>query len=692
MKLDFIPMGFQYYRAPTPARSEWERDLSRLAADGYNTVKLWLQWRWNQPAEEVYDFSDADELMRLCQKYGLKVVLNLILDVSPVWLTQKYPDSAMITARGQVLSGYATSYRQIGGVPGPCFHHPGARAHKIDFIRACAERYAHHPALLLWDVWNEPELTVGLLRQPKMADLVCYCGHSAAAFRVWLEKRYGSIARLNQVWGRNYLSFADVEPPRNTGTTADLIDWREFFCDTVTEDFRLRVDVIREIDGTHPVMCHTVPSPIFNAVSCCSDDFAIGAYGDMVGNSVGSDPMAADLLGSAGRGNPMINSEIHAAYGSALNGFRIPDVPDLVRHIFIPLAHGSRGFLFWQYRPELLGNEAPAWGHAALDGGDTEWNALTRDLFSLLSRHEAALLSCPRPAGEVAVYVDRANEIHTWGATDTTELTAHSISGAYQMLYRNNYAVDFLCARDVEEGRLSDYRAVYFPAVFLFDEKKAAMLRDYVEAGGTAVIEALFGEVDQGSGRHSTNVPGCGIGEWLGKRIKHLYSSAMIANGYDGKVFNAGDWYQSTASGGERLYGGRFHVTCTGSEGEVEARTDGGQPSVSIHRMGRGRVIHLSTLLSFGYAHTGAPGNAALLRRLIGQPRAHADAPLGLRVDRVGNTAEGVYVLDNTTAQPQSYTLPEGLRPLTLIGEVTAADTTLTVAPGQAAAVEYGRT
>ena len=46
-------MGFQYYRAPTPDKTEWAKDLERIASDGYNTVKYWIQWRWNEP-EELY--------------------------------------------------------------------------------------------------------------------------------------------------------------------------------------------------------------------------------------------------------------------------------------------------------------------------------------------------------------------------------------------------------------------------------------------------------------------------------------------------------------------------------------------------------------------------------------------------------------------------------------------------------------
>ncbi len=688
MTYDHIPMGFQYYRAPTPAPSEWEKDLSRLASDGYDTVKLWLQWRWNEPEEGVYDFSDIDELMRLCVKYKLKAVLNLILDVTPVWLDRKYPDAAMITVHGVVLRGYAPSYRQIGGAPGPCFHHEEARRLRIEFIRACAARYADHPALLMWDVWNEPELTVGLLRKPVVGDLVCCCENSCAAFRRWLARRYGNISKLNQVWGRRYRSFEDVEIPRTVGTTADMIDWREFFCDTITEEFRMRVDTVKEFDRVHPVMCHTVPMPIFNAVSCCSDDFAIGAYGDLVGNSVGSDPMAADLLKSAAKGKPMINSEIHAAYGMALNGFHIPDESDLVRHIFIPLAHGSRGFLFWQYRPETLGNEAPAWGHSALDGGDTEWNRVTRDLFALLRRHEREVLSCPPARHETAVYVDRANEIYAWDAAGSTDLTAQSMAGAYQLLYRSGYAVDFLCADDLDNGLAAHYKSVYFPAVFLFDSGKVERIREYVEQGGTVIIESLFGFVDRSTGRHCFNLPGCGMAELLGKKVDKVYSASMIANGYDGIVLGSGNRFEAVTDAGERLIGEQFFVTYTGDEGQVLARTDDGRPAICSYNVGKGRIIDVSTLLSLGFIRTGAPGSLSFIRRIIGEPARFPEAPLGLHCDYVGNADGGLLVLHNTTGEEQTVSVPTGMRTGVVYGRASSDGTFVTVQPGQAAVAE----
>jgi beta-galactosidase len=161
----FIPFGAQYYRAPTPLSSEWETDIKNMADCGFNTIKIWAQWRWNNPRKDIFDFSDLDELMRLCEKYGLKVIINIILDVAPVWFYKLYPDSVMVTNSGDRLMSQSTAYRQIGGAPGPCYHHPEAQLYKNEFVSALAERYKGSDVLYCWDLWNEPELTCGIARK-----------------------------------------------------------------------------------------------------------------------------------------------------------------------------------------------------------------------------------------------------------------------------------------------------------------------------------------------------------------------------------------------------------------------------------------------------------------------------------------------------------------------------------------------
>lgn len=69
---------------------------------------------------------------------------------------------------------------------------------------------------------------------------------------------------------------------------------------------------------------------------------------------------------SAGRGKICYNVESHINGGGITTHQAMLGMDDLL-HDFIPqIGLGIKGFLFWQYRPEVLGIEAPAWGsHAA---------------------------------------------------------------------------------------------------------------------------------------------------------------------------------------------------------------------------------------------------------------------------------------------------------------------------------------
>ena len=86
--MDFI-WGAQYYRAPTPDRRYWRQDLANMKELGFTDIKYWVQWRWSHRDENEFYFDDLDELMELANEFGLRVTLNTIFDVTPVWLLNK---------------------------------------------------------------------------------------------------------------------------------------------------------------------------------------------------------------------------------------------------------------------------------------------------------------------------------------------------------------------------------------------------------------------------------------------------------------------------------------------------------------------------------------------------------------------------------------------------------------------------
>ena len=606
----FLPFGAQYYRCPTPLAESWAQDLKNIRAHGFNTIKIWAQWRSNHPQKDRCDFSDLQALMDLAQQNGLMVDINVIMDVSPVWLVREYPDSFMVFNDGTVLHPRTTEYRQIGGTPGPCYHHPQAREYKRFFVEELSRTFAGHPALRMYDLWNEPELTCGLARQPSEEKMSCYCAHSQAAFRRWLEERYGTIESLNAHWQRAYTSFDEVEAPRNPRSFADMMDWRRFFADTLTDDLRLRVDAIRRCDQKTPVMVHTVPIPLFNMVNCCADEYRMAQLCDAFGNSASSDPFSATLTVCAAKGKPVMSAEVPAMAGETFNHPGSVGYEDFKRHVFGPLGLGVKGFLFWQYRCELLGRESPAWGLTDLQGGETRYLAYARRINDYLQRERAFVMAAKPRRAKIAVIKDNDNEVFAWCANATTEKYFRSLRGAFYGFYHAGYATDILTAdqiTEMSEEELAGYRLLYYPLPYLLNERVAAVLRRFVEGGGTLVSECFFGSYRNECGLHSTTVPGYGFDEVFGCREGLCLSSSHFVNAY------GDDWssekglplipigYRAADGTALTVPGYFFSEELCPTTAQPIARFPDGRCAATVNAFGTGQAIMIGTLTGAGF-------------------------------------------------------------------------------------------
>ncbi len=523
-----LAIGAQYYRAPTPPPEDWERDLAAMKSHGMDTAKFWVQWRWNHPAPGAFDFADIDRLMDCAARLELRVVLNVIFDVMPAWLTTAYPDCLMVRCDGRVVHPTGLAHRQIGGAPGPCLHHAGALEERRRFLAATAERYAGHPALWLWDLWNEPEWTCGLVRGGPAADQVCWCGSTRARFLEWLEGRYEGLDALNRAWARNYAAWEQVELPRERTVSADWTDWRIFHRDTITGEMRWRAELTRSLDPTTPVMCHTVPPPIFNVSCCGSDDFDLARECDVFGcTSSCTLPVMVDYARSAGGGRPMIASEIHALPGSTLARPSPLSRESLRRQILYPLFEGVRGFLFWQYRAELLGAESPAWGMTRPDGTPEPWLRELRDLAAALAEHSVFLAEGEPAAADVAVLVSPENEVFFTTHDGALDHYWAGMLGAYDLLRDLGHRVDF-----VDEPALraagSRYGAVVAPVPFALPRGTAEALAAYVRGGGRLIAEGFPCALDPATGLSAATNPGMGLAEVFGCREKRVVPSSKV--------------------------------------------------------------------------------------------------------------------------------------------------------------------
>ncbi|MBI4428875.1 MAG: beta-galactosidase, partial [Ignavibacteriales bacterium] len=452
----YIPFGTQYYRAPSPPAEDWERDLYEIAKNGFNTVKFWVQWRWNNPAEGTYEFSDIDRLMDLAQKNNLRVMLNTIFDVAPGWVYRKFSESVMVTLDGRTIGPQTQPHRQIGGL-GLCFNHAEAMEHAFSFLRETVRRYKDHPALEIWNVASEPELTSSMAElrlyadhAQKIGDMLCYCENCQQSFRRWLKEKYATISSLNQSWNRNYPDFADVEVPMTRNTFNDMIDWRMFFVHTLGQHVKRRFEVAKEEDEKHALMCHHVFIQGFPLTSTANDPWNVGRFGDLHGFTQMDDPMMADVLRSCAKGKPVISAEMLMLFGYTLDLPKPIGMNDIKRNVFTGIAANLKGFIFWQYRPELLGREAPAWGLTFLDGSITPWLKSFAEVGSVLQKNSDFLLNAAPRDAEVAILYNPENQVFAWESTGSEKTSTDSLLGIHKALYEQNFIVDFIHPREID--------------------------------------------------------------------------------------------------------------------------------------------------------------------------------------------------------------------------------------------------
>lgn len=621
--------GAQYYRAPTPDPECWVSDFRNIQDLGFNAVKFFVQWRWSHRAPDRFYFTDLDRLMDLAEQHGLGVTLNFILDVSPLWLYELYPDARPIDNSGHSIEPYAVAHRQIGGHPGPCYRNPGALAERQRFIAVAVEHFRKHPALQMWDVWNEPELCFPQ-RTPDLSNMVCYCLHCAGGFRDWLKAKYVSLDHLNTVWGRCYETWTQVELPRHTGTITDFIDWREFHLDTLASEAAWRLETVERLDPQHGRYLHVVPNSYFSAVTC-ADDFAMAEHCEVFAATMTGGPTACMHVISAGRGKVCYNVESHINHGCTDIHQPVIELRQLLRDLLPQFGMGIKGVLFWQYRSEVLGFEAPAWGLVKADGSSRPVTTAVRQLWSTLKPFAAVLRKAvPRPA-EIGVWRSRKNEIFHFCTQGQVGAFNAALEAYIQTLYWHNLPFILVNDQILATGELDNLKLLIMPNCYYVTQEEAQALDRWVQAGGILLCEAHLAGYNGTTGRYSQHVPGCGLAEAWGIHETdttspfqlHLPATQEIDSGALTedvrkalKDFGTtgGKYFPIQMTGGALVWGAQRYAELAGDDLEPLGSFGSSQPCLVRKSVGKGVVFYCGTNLGEAAAGQDPSGLQVILR------------------------------------------------------------------------------
>lgn len=467
----------------------WDEDIRLMREAGVDLVAVNIfGWSHLQPGPDAFDFSALDDILERLHAAGIRVNLGTGTASAPAWLSRAYPEVLPMTEDG--------TRRYPGGRQAWCPSSPVFRTASLRLVEAVAARYGAHPAVALWHVSNE----LGC------HNALCYCDESAAAFRVWLRGRYGSVAELNRAWGtafwsQTYHDWEEILPPRaalSARNPGQLLDFHRFSSDAVFSQYRAEADVLRRLSDRPVTTNFMVTAHIENMdYWSWADEMDVVANDHYLDHRLG-DPLselafAADLSRGLAQGAPWILMEhsTGAVNWQPLNLAKEPG--QLLRNSLTHVARGADGVCFFQWRASLQGAEkfhSAMLPHAGTDSA--VWREVV-ELGGIVDR-----------LGEVAgsrVVADAAVIFswEAWWATDTECRPSQSVGyltqvhATYAALHAQGLTVDI-----VRPGAdLSAYRFVVVPGLHLLRADEAAVLTDWIAAGGTAVVTYNSGIVDE---------------------------------------------------------------------------------------------------------------------------------------------------------------------------------------------------
>ncbi|TCL03318.1 beta-galactosidase [Sodalis ligni] len=208
-----ILFGAAYYDEYQPS-SHLEYDFDLMEKAGFNVVRVgegsWSQW---EPEEEHFRLDWLEPVLDEAHRHHIAVVIGMPTFSVPRWLARKYPEVSITDASGHKTNfGFREEHN---------YSHPVFRYFSSRVMRKITERYRDHPAVIGWQVYNEPGLAFN------------YSDDLFEGFKDRLRHKYHSVENLNKAWGLVYWShelstWDDLWRPEGNGSPQYDLAWREY--------------------------------------------------------------------------------------------------------------------------------------------------------------------------------------------------------------------------------------------------------------------------------------------------------------------------------------------------------------------------------------------------------------------------------------------------------------------------------
>lgn len=562
-------------REDTPA--DIERNFIQMREAGFDTAVVWPAFFWWEEKGEDYPFRTGKEVLRLAEKHGLGIVMELAGQLPQM---EYIPDCEM--KREYFCTdeqGHPQCKHNSFGTLN--YFHPEVNAKICERFAAAARAYQDFSALVAYDIFNETAFN-------------SYDEYTLAEFRLWLQEKYGTVARLNEVWERCYTDFSQVSfTPWMWMSVMPAADFTAFRKAAVGIILKRWGAAIRTVDSTHPLWADNIGSMICNGAGVLErpqEDFDLKNAVDEIGMSF----YPKQVNGTkAPHWRWCTFDAFYAASGR--EGFYVAEMQTHVQALFNPttcvrpyelkqwcceaLAGGAKGLIYWMWRPFTKGLQTAGRGLVDYRNRSTPRLAFAEE-FGKMIRDLGALTPVRSRVG--ILFDGRCQDLQTYYTkcyrSVDQNIYMNSLCGAYKAFFDAGVRADIVRLEEIGQ-----YRMIVLSNQIVMDGETAAALQAYAEAGGVILCDGKFGVVDENALLCSV-LPGGPFHSLVGQEFEDTDYEQL-------------DFRCEICSA--RGYYGRDLMTLT--DGEVLGTFADGYPAVVRRRVGKGEVISINTYLWYGY-------------------------------------------------------------------------------------------
>ncbi|MET7851961.1 beta-galactosidase [Streptomyces avermitilis] len=464
----------------------WHEDVRLMKAAGVNSVTLGVfSWAKLEPRPGAREFGWLDRLMDLMHAGGIGVVLATPTSAPPPWMGRLHPETLPRDEDGRTEWWGGRQH----------FSHSSAtyRRYAAAITEDLAARYGSHPALTLWHINNE------------------YCTYdwgdeAAAAFRRWLQDKYGTVDALNEAWGtafwsQGYDGWHEILPPRHAHymkNPTQVLDFKRFTSDMLLECYLAERDIVRRHTPHIPVTTNFMP------MWAGQDAWRWAAEEDVVSVDLYPDPrdpcgaqsgaLVQDMTRSQAGHGPWVLME-QAAGAVNWRGVNHPKPSGLNRLWSLQaVARGADGVCYFQWRQSRQGAEKFHSGMVSHAGEEGRTYREVKRLGAELARIGAEVTN-----SHVFADIALLHDWNSWWAGSqegrpSSEVDYSVVVGAW---HRAFWEAHLTTAFAHPEHDLSAYRLVVVPQLYLLTDTAIDNLLAYVHGGGTLVCGFLTGVADE---------------------------------------------------------------------------------------------------------------------------------------------------------------------------------------------------